>query len=99
MPHSGLPPHMRNQQQQQQMQQQQRVPHQQMIGPSGQMMQNQMQQNPNHQPQQILDHHDENLSDKEVFPGSGSMMQQQHNQMVGETLIFTFNYFHAKSRF
>ncbi|KAG4069628.1 hypothetical protein HA402_014651 [Bradysia odoriphaga] len=77
MPHSGLPPHMRNQQQQQQ----QRAGHQQIIGPSGQMMQNQMQQNPNHQQQQILDHHDENLSDKEVFPGSGSMMQQQHNQM------------------
>lgn len=95
MPHTGLPPHMRNQQQQLQQQQQQRVGHQQMSGQPGQMMQNQMQSNPNHQPQQILDHHDENLSDKEVFPGS--MMQQHNNQMVG-VIKFNFIYFYVKSR-
>lgn len=40
---------------------------------------------PNQANQQILDHLDENLSDKEVFPGS---MHQQHNQMVNMYSIY-----------
>lgn len=65
VPHTALPQHMRQHHQQQQQQQQQLQQQQ-----RGQMM---------NQQQQIIDHHDENLSDKEVYPGS---MHQSHNQMV-----------------
>lgn len=85
MPHSAIPSHLRNQQQ----------PQQHRGGP----MANQQQQpmGPN-QPQQVLDYHDENLSDKEIYPGSihqtGSGHQvgaihQGHNPMVN----IDINYF------
>lgn len=93
MPHSAIPSHIRNQQQ----------PQQHRGGP----MTNQQQQpiGPN-QPQQVLDYHDENLSDKEIYPGSmhqtGSGQQvgsvhQGHNSMVniGKNIYIM----HMKSKF
>lgn len=78
MPHSAIPSHMRNQQQ----------PQQHRLGPTTNQQQQPMGSN---QPQQVLDYHDENLSDKEIYPGpihqtgSGHQvgpMQQGHNSMV-----------------
>lgn len=84
MSHSTIPSHMRNQQQ----------PQQHRGGP----MTNQQQQpmGPN-QTQQVLDYHDENLSDKEIYPGSmhqtssGNQvgpMHQGHNSMVNIGIHF-----------
>lgn len=79
VPQPALPPHMRNQQQQQQrnamMSNQQQIPQQQQM-----LMQSA-------QGQQILDHHDENLSDKEIYPGA------MHGQMVNITHVFLLHIF------
>lgn len=86
MTHSAIPMHMRNQQQPQH---------------RGGPMTNQQQQTiGSNQPQQVLDYHDENLSDKEIYPGSihqtGSghqvgALHQGHNSMVNIG-INTFNH-------
>lgn len=91
VPHTGIPPHLRNQRggvinaagqnvgghMQQQHQQQLMQQQQGGIQQPGQMQTNQP-GGMNQQPQQVIEH-DENLSDKEVFPGS---MHGQHGQMV-----------------
>lgn len=100
MPHTGIPPHMRNQRGiiggpggnggiigpggQMQNQNQQNLPmnQQQQL----QMNQQQHQLNQQQMPQQVIDH-DENLSDKEVFPGN-LHQQQQHGQMVRNFVLF-----------
>lgn len=66
VPHTGIPPHLRNQQ---------RGGHQ--IGPMPQNQQNMPMNQQQQQHQQVIEH-DENLSDKEIFPGN---MHQQHGQM------------------
>uniref|UniRef100_A0A6B2ED43 Putative peripheral benzodiazepine receptor prax-1 n=1 Tax=Phlebotomus kandelakii TaxID=1109342 RepID=A0A6B2ED43_9DIPT len=80
-PHTGIPPHMRSQRPGPQQQQQQQPGMMQQQNP-GQMQMNQ--QMPMTQQQQQVIEHDENLSDKEVFPGS---MHQQHGLMQGSQQV------------
>ena len=53
-------------------------------------MQNQNQMNPN-QPQQVIEH-DENLSDKEVYPGSLHQQQQMVNMNFSTNILMTTYY-------
>lgn len=99
---SVIPPHLRNQQQQQrnmmgpQQQQQQQQPQQQQNQQGQQLQQHpQMVQQTNLQGQQVpgmggqqqIIEHEENLSDKEIYPG-----QMQQNQMVSIKLYLWTTY-------
>jgi RIMS-binding protein 2 len=74
----------RNRNPQQNMQQPMRNPRMQQQQQMG--MQNQGQMNPG-QPQQVIEH-DENLSDKEIYPGS---LHQQQMVTMTQTLTFYFS--------